>query len=93
MINYGKQHSNNEPQPITITSTKVLVANNVIPYTLETDNHIINGYEYDYIEYDKDEYILKIIQDNEQMQQNLIDTQMALCDLYESLEGESDLNG
>ena len=93
MISYGKQHSSTLPQPIEITATKVFIASNITPYSTVIDDRQVSGYEYDYVEYNKDEYILKMAEDNATMQQNLIDTQMALCDLYESLEDGGELNG
>ena len=52
-----KVRSSVQPQEITITANYVLVASNVTPYEEEVDGRISSGYEYDCIEYSKDEYL------------------------------------
>lgn len=81
MINHGIQYSNTRPQEIEITSTSVFLATDITPYSKTIEGHLINGFQYNYIQYSKDEYIIKLHQD-------IIDTQLALCDLYESMDGE-----
>lgn len=83
MINHGIQRSVMRPQDIEVTSDSVFLATDITPYSQEIEGRAIEGYEYNYIQYSKDEYIIKLHQD-------VIDTQMALCDLYESLEGDLD---
>ena len=80
MINHGIQYSTVQPQPIEVTADSVFVATNITPYSKEIEGRIINGYEYNYVQYSKDEYIIKLHQD-------IIDTQVALCDIFEVLEG------
>lgn len=81
MINYGIQHSIERPREIEVTADAVFIASNIVPYSTETEGHTITGFAYNYRQYDKDEYIAKLHQD-------IVDTQMALCDLYEQLDGE-----
>lgn len=81
MINHGVQIGSVQPPEIEITDTSVFMASNVQPYQADIDGHIVNGYRYDYIEYTKDEYIAKLHQD-------VLDTQLALCDIYETLLGD-----
>ena len=45
-------------------------------------------YEYDEIQYTKDEYIELMAQQSKQLSTELLDTQLALCELYETLGGE-----
>lgn len=59
MKNYGKVYSTARPEEITITNTSVFIASNITPYTKEIEEHIQQGYEYDYVEYTKDEYLLQ----------------------------------
>ena len=80
MINYGVQYSTTRPHELEVTDTAVYLASNIVPYSKEIEGHVIEGYSYNYVGYTKDEYILKL-------HQNILDTQMALCDLYETLEG------
>lgn len=44
-------------------------------------------YQYHEIQYSKDEYILKLAQENEQLTNDLNNTQLALCDVYELVIG------
>lgn len=57
MINYGKRHSMTPPNEIEITDTMVFVADNVVSTQKDIDDHLITDYEYDFIGYDKNEYL------------------------------------
>ena len=59
MKNYGIIYGSIEPPTIEITPTSVFIASNITPYEQETDEHIIHGYKYNYVEYSKDEYLLQ----------------------------------
>jgi len=80
--------SGSAPQEIRILSDKVLVTSDV--KTLRIPDIGGNGeetemYEYTVHEYTKDEYI-KLIQDkNTELETELLDTQSALCDVYEMI--------
>lgn len=53
-----KARSSVQPESLIITPTTVYVTSNVAPYREEMDDgHILEGYEYDYEEYSKDNYI------------------------------------
>lgn len=81
MVNYGIQHSISRPREIEITNSSVFIASNITPYAQEVEGRMIEGYAYNYCQYDKNEYIAKLHQD-------VVDTQLALCDIFEALEGE-----
>ena len=86
MINYGKVRSSFEPQPIKISATSVEVASNIIPYTEEFDNdRSISGFEYNFVVYEISEYIQMLKETNDKLEADLLDTQTALCDLYEAV--------
>ena len=78
------------PQEIRILSDKVLITSDV--KTLQIPDIGGNGeepemYEYTVHEYSKNEYI-GILQDkNTQLETELLDTQSALCDVYEMIGG------
>lgn len=80
MINHGKVQSTTRPENIEITSNKVFIATNVHTIQYGDLDDLKTCYEYTYVEYTKDEYLLQLIQQTE-------DTQMALCEVYEMLEG------
>jgi hypothetical protein len=88
MIDYGRVRGNDKPEPIHITDSKVFIASNIDKYNDFIDEYSIEGYEYDYKCYDKDEYIQKIGTEYEDLQSQLLNTQMALCDIYESIGGQ-----
>lgn len=63
MIDYGRIRGSEQPQEVEITESAVFIASNIIPYQKVIDDHNIEGYEYDYKEYTKDEYI-QLLNDN-----------------------------
>ena len=81
MINHGIQHSATRPNEIELTAESVFLATDIKPYSQTIEGRTIQGFQYNCIQYSKDEYIIKLHQD-------VIDTQLALCDVYEALEGE-----
>jgi hypothetical protein len=64
MIHYGKTTSSTYPQEVEITSSAVFIASDITSYEQEIDDKIYSGYEYDYKQYDKDEYITLIANEN-----------------------------
>lgn len=52
-----KVRSSIRPQEITITATSVFIASNIQQYQETVDDHYLEGYEYDCIEYSKDDYL------------------------------------
>lgn len=71
MINYGRIKGQVEPPEIEMTDTSVFIASNIEPYTETIDDVTINGYEYDYISYTKDEYLLQQNQSIRALQEEL----------------------
>lgn len=57
MINHGIQYSNTQPQNIEITNDSVFVATDITPYSKEIEGHVMNGYQYNYIQYTLAEYL------------------------------------
>ena len=91
MIDYGEVHSTVRPEKIDIKETKVFVATNIeeeviyTPEDFETGTKEV-GYKYHLVEYDKNEYIAIMSNKNEQLESELSNAQMALCELYELVE-------
>ena len=71
MINYGKVQSLNQPQEIEIKENKVFIASNIQAYTTTVEDKEESGYEYDYVEYSKDEYIALLSQQSHQLAEEL----------------------
>lgn len=87
MINHGKVRSTIEPERLVIDEYSVWIAENV--EEIEVEDEIINDkgetekvtttmYEYDLVQYTKDEYILM-------QSSQMTDVEMALVEIYESL--------
>lgn len=87
MINHGKVRSTIEPERLVIDEYSVWITENV--EEIEVEDEIINDkgetekvtttmYEYDLIQYTKDEYILM-------QSSQMTDVEMALVEIYESL--------
>ena len=85
MKNYGLQRSAVEPKAVEITESKVFVATDIEQVTVTMDEQEVQEYQFNLVEYDKDEYIQIISEKNEELEQQMTDTQIALCDVYEML--------
>ena len=64
MKEYKKIHSTVRPQEVEITPNAVYIATNIAPYEETIDGRTVTGFEYDCINYTKDEYL---IHQNEQI--------------------------
>lgn len=91
MINHDRVRSTIEPERLTIDEYSVWVADNI--EQVEVEEEIINDeneietvttimYEYDLVQYTKDEYILM-------QTSQMTDVEMALVEIYESLGVQS----
>ncbi len=85
MIDYGTQRSTVKPLELELTETKVFVASNISPVDEPgtEDQPGFTGYEFDLVEYNKDEYIKIQAEKNASLEQQVTDTQLALCEVYE----------
>lgn len=84
MTDYGIVKSSVKPEPIKIDEYSVWVNTDIRSIEEEIDGEVFTGYSYHLIHYDKDEYIMH---QHEIIEEQLTDTQLALCDLYESIGG------
>lgn len=87
MKDYGIQRSTVQPQDVEIAETKVFVASDIKEVTvkdeMEEQEHI--EYEFNLVEYDKDEYIKMISDKNNALEAEVTNSQIALCEVYELL--------
>jgi len=71
MMNLGRVRSNDQPQEIKITDSSVFIASNIQTYEETIDEHYITGFEYNLIQYSKDEYLLLLAQQNNELKDEL----------------------
>ena len=79
------QGSLQQAQPLIVNKDTVYVHTNIVQSTDEDGNVVDNLYVYDEVQYTKDEYIKLISDKNETLEKEVTETQLALCELYESL--------
>lgn len=89
MKELGTQTSTVKPKEVEIYETVVFVASNITEITKNTgfaeSNQEFHGWQFDLVEYDKNEYIQLLQERNVALSTQLDDTQIALCDIYEML--------
>lgn len=87
MINHGKVRSTIKPENMVIDEYSVWMNSNIQEIEVEEEIQTEDGkvekkthieYEYDMVQYTKDEVIIT-------QAQQITDTQLALCEIYESL--------
>lgn len=88
MIDYGIQYSAVEPKEVEAIGPNIFVADNIEPYAMDVEERHMEGFKYHCVCYTKDEYIAYLAQRNYDLEQQIIDTQVALCELYEAIGGE-----
>ena len=76
-----------KPEELELTETKAFVSSNVKEVNEpETDGQPgFTGYEFDLIEYDKDEYIKIQAEKNTDLENEITQAQVAMCEIYEML--------
>lgn len=84
MKDYGRTRSTVEPKQIVVDEHSVWVHSNITKLSEELpEEQGFEGFEFDMVQYDKDEYILLMSDKNTDLEKQLIDTQIALCEVYE----------
>jgi hypothetical protein len=73
MIDYGKVRSTVAPEPMVIDEFSVWVHSNITPVEEDNGEETFVGFEYDMVQYDKDEYI-KIITEKSKTTEITLDT-------------------
>ena len=83
MTEYKKIRSTVCPDAIRFDEKSVWVAENIKEVCVEFQGESYVEYEFDQKRYSKDEYIKLIDEKNTELEAQLTDTQLALCDVYE----------
>lgn len=73
-----------QAKELVIGKDKVYVHTDITPITEDNrGNAVENLFQFNEIQYDKDEYIELLANKNAELENGLTDTQLALCEIYE----------
>lgn len=86
MIEHGKVRSTVQPEPFVVDEFSVWVHSNItsVEENKGEENEFI-GFEFDMIQYDKDEYIKIMTETNGSLGKQVTDLQIALVEIYEGM--------
>lgn len=90
MKDFGRQRSTVSPEPMVVDEFSVWVYSNIIPVEENIGEGTFIGFEFNMIQYGKDEYIKTMAEKNSTIETQLANTQLALVELY---EGDGDIDG
>ena len=79
MTDYGIVKSTVRPEAKVVDEYSVWVNTDI--------SEINDGWEYHMVQYTKDEYIKLMVDKSAALEEQLTDTQIALCDVYEMIGG------
>ena len=85
MTEYCAVRSTVRPDAISVDETSVCLHTGITAIHEATGDGVFDGYEYDMLRYDKDEYIALLIQQKDALDEQVTDLQLALCELYEGM--------
>lgn len=78
MTDYGRIRSTVRPEPLELDEYSAYVNTDITEVTVDIDGETHTEYEFNQMRYTKDELIT-------QQAQQLTDTQLALCEIYEGM--------
>ena len=87
MVDYGTVKSAVRPEEKVVDDYSVWLATDITENTISDDQGERTEFEYHLVQYSKDEYIKLIDDRNAELEEQLTDTQLALCDVYEMIGG------
>lgn len=87
MTEYKKVQSTIKPMETEFDEYSVWVNSDIHEITVTDENGSHTEYEYNQAQYSKDEYIKLMSEQNKALENELTDTQIALCDIFEMIGG------
>lgn len=86
MTDYGKVRSTVKPDEIVIDEFSVWENRNIkaVSENVGSENEFV-GYEFNMVQYDKNEFILKQAKENSELSEQVTQTQIALTEVYEMM--------
>ena len=85
MIEHGKVRSTVSPEPILVDEFSVWVCSNITQVEEDHGEESFTGFEYDMVQYEKDEFIKIMTETNQTIETKLTDVQLALVEIYEGM--------
>lgn len=86
MKDFGKTRSTVKPDAVVIDDNSVWVHTDIQEvHESVGEDQSFDGYEFNMIQYEKNEYILMMSEKNSELEKQVTDTQLALCEVYELL--------
>lgn len=84
MTDYGRTQSTEKPEHIVVDDYSVWVHTDIqeIFENIGTESEFA-GYEFNMVQYDKNEFIKMQAAENSQLSKQITDMQLALCEVYE----------
>lgn len=78
--------SESQAKPLIVGVDTVYVHTNIEQVTTDAEGNSVEGlYQYNEVQYDKDEYIQIMSEKNTALEAEITSTQLVLCDVYEML--------
>ena len=87
MTEYKNVQSTIKPNETEIDAYSVWVNEDISEITVADENGEHTEYQFNQKQYGKDEYIKLMSEQNKSLENELTDTQIALCDIYEMIGG------
>ena len=86
MVDYGRVRSTVKPEPIVIDEFSVWQHTDIqeVSENVGEENEFV-GYEFNMVQYDKNEFILKQAKENAELSEQITQTQIALTEVYEMM--------
>lgn len=85
MTDYGKVRSTVKPLEKVIDDFSVWINTDISKVEAEFEGEAHTEYEFHQVRYGKDEYLKLMDEKNIELQTQLTDTQLALCEIYEEM--------
>ena len=83
MTKFKNIRSTIRPNATRFDEKSVWVSENIREIEVERDGDAYTEFEFDQTQYSKDEYIKLLDEKNQELEAELTDTQLALCEIYE----------
>lgn len=85
MKNFGRQKSTVKPDEMVIDEFSVWIHSDIQEVSEPgiDDQEGFTGYEFNMVQYTKDEFIMQQAEQNKVLQEEVTNTQLALCEVYE----------